>query len=72
MSVVTAGSGFGVVVCKAIGLDPTLVRNMAIEIPADGFVYLDVQMLVTVDQAQEIKKELEAKKIVVNIICEKK
>ncbi len=69
---IATGSEFGTTVCKIIGLDSSLVRNMVIEIPADGFVSLGVQMLVTADQAQEINKELEAKKITVNIICEKK
>jgi hypothetical protein len=72
MQQVATGSEFGIAVCKIIGLESSLVQNMTIRIPADGIVSLDTQMLVTEEQAQEIKRELEAKKSVVNIICEKK
>jgi hypothetical protein len=69
---VARGSEIGESICKVIGLDPNLVRDMTITIPADGFIILRATVNVTVEQAQVIKQELETKKIAVNIFCEKK
>ena len=69
---VARGDELGVNICKAVGIDPNLVRNMVVTIPADGFVALNIEMTVSIELAEVIKKELEEKKVVVNIFCEKK
>jgi hypothetical protein len=71
MSGTKVDCSFVIAVCKTVGLQPELVRDLLIHAPADGFTTLDVRMIVTHVQAETITKELEKKGVVVNIFAEK-
>lgn len=71
MSTVVAGNKVSGIFCEALGLNPDVVKTIEISVCPDSFACLDVQMYLTLEQAQKVAAELKAKNFVVNIFCEK-
>jgi len=44
--------------CKALGIDPSLVRKLTLEVPFDDVVTVTVERLVVKDQADAVTRVL--------------